>query len=194
MPRASPDRDLSLVVTKYPDPAWTAIAAASVGEPSGDAREPDEHVLVSEGGAPLLRLDVFYPEDEYRVRTEADLWGEWVVVGFAARVVLFCPRDGRRREIALSDVRPPDSLDYFCAIDSCEQALLVCSGRRVFRIGDDGEVLWKSGEVGLDGVFARVSCEDGRVHGRGEWDPPGGWIDFTLSLATGEPVSVGSAT
>jgi hypothetical protein len=66
--------------------------------------------------------------------------------------------------------------------------LLVSSGRRVFRIGDDGEVLWKSAEVGLDGVIISIVDESGVVHGSGEWGPPGGWRAFKLTIETGAPI------
>ncbi|WP_166881743.1 hypothetical protein [Massilia mucilaginosa] len=42
--------------------------------------------------------------------------------------------------------------------------------------------------IGADGVLI-VDAVDGVLRGAGEWDPPGGWRDFTLALDTGERLS-----
>jgi hypothetical protein len=162
----------------------SVVAPIHIGEaPAGQAM-PDETVFIDDGDTPFMRLHIYYPAQEYHLRTEIDFWAGWIVVGFAGRVVLVSIHDGGQHTIALSDCQPPESLDYFCRM-SCEaDFLLVTSGRRVFRIGANGDVLWKSKEVGLDGVIAHWVC-DGVIHGSGEWDPPGGWVDFKLSLETG---------
>jgi len=40
--------------------------------------------------------------------------------------------------------------------------------------------------LGIDGIIV-ASTSDGVISGEGEWDPPGGWRPFRLSLATGVP-------
>jgi hypothetical protein len=163
------------------------VSPILIGEVPASPPMPDEIVFIDDGDTPFMRLHLYYPAEEYHLRTEIDFWAGWVVVGFAGRAVLISVQDGGQHTIRLSDCCPPDSLDYFCRISCEKDFLLVTSGRRVFRIGANGEVLWKSKEVGLDGVLAHWVC-DGVIHGSGEWDPPGGWIDFKLSLETGSEV------
>jgi hypothetical protein len=75
---------------------------------------------------------------------------------------------------------------YFSHLYPADDHLLVASGERLFRIDGDGTVAWSSGDVGLDGVIVE-QVKDGVVEGQGEWDPPGGWRPFRLSLGSGEP-------
>ena len=188
------DAEFELEVTQTPDAAWSAVRRVAVGEASRQQGGPDSYVLVRVGGRPALRIDVYYPVDEYHLGAEAESWGGWIIVGFGARAALVSQDlasqgGGAVREIALSDPAAPDSFDYFCSLHSEAEYFFITSGQRVFRIGADGTLLWKSPAVGLDGVLVS-SVAAGRVEGRGEWDPPGGWAPFTLSLESGARVGV----
>ena len=158
----------------------------AIGE-SGAGGMPDEFVVVDGADAPFMRIGVYHPVDEYQLRTEALAWAGWIAVGFASRVVLISIDDRSQRMIVLSDKRPPTLADYFCQLNACPECLLVCSGRRLFRIDLDGSVAWTSGELGVDGVLVH-SVADGVVSGSGEWDPPGGWLPFAISLRSGTAV------
>jgi hypothetical protein len=48
--------------------------------------------------------------------------------------------------------------------------------------------MWESERLGIDGVVVHA-VEGDVIEGDGEWDPPGGWQPFELSLASGERVS-----
>jgi hypothetical protein len=162
-------------------------APITIGEPHSDADMPDEVILVDDGDTAFMRLHIHHPKDEYHLKTGAQPWADWIVVGFSCRIVLVSIHDGSQRSISLLDEQAPSSFDYFCHIACDLDYLLVCSGRRVFRIGTDGDVLWKGAEVGLDGVITH-DVTAGVIHGTGEWDPPGGWQPFRLSLATGAAI------
>ena len=76
---------------------------------------------------------------------------------------------------------------YFGHLYPSEEFLLVASAERLFRIDPDGAVKWRSGELGIDGVIVdRVS--DQGIEGSGEWDPPGGWRPFRISVESGKPL------
>lgn len=67
--------------------------------------------------------------------------------------------------------------------------VLACSAADVSAFDEAGKLIWKSGQVGIDGVVLhKVSA--GVLHGEGEWDPPGGWRPFTLSLDSGDAINV----
>ncbi|MCE9523034.1 MAG: hypothetical protein K8S25_11470 [Alphaproteobacteria bacterium] len=164
---------------------WPACPAVDIGERAATATLPDEIVFIDRNDEPALRLHIYYPAQEYHLKTRVEIWQGWIVVGFGARVVLVSLRDSTQHTIALSDSHPPVSLDYFCRIETAPAHLLVTSGRRVLRIDANAQLLWKSPHVGLDGVVISHTDSSGIVHGSGEWDPPGGWRDFQLSLETG---------
>ncbi len=58
---------------------------------------------------------------------------------------------------------------YFQDLRMNEDSLLVASADRVYRLGENGRVLWRS-EVGIDGVRIH-EVSQGKIHGEGEWDP-----------------------
>jgi len=183
-------RNLRITITQqWPDERpGPKVDPVTIGEQVSGSQSRDEIVVVYDGDTAFMRLHIYYPQAEYHLKTLAIVWADRIIVGFAGRVVLVSIRDGTQNTISLSDKQPPDSWDYFCHILCDHDYLLVCSGQRVFRIGSDGRVLWKSTNVGLDGVIAH-DVSTGVVHGSGEWDPPGGWRPFVLSLATGEAIS-----
>jgi len=184
MPETSRSDDFQIRTERL----WSSVAPINVGECSIEPGIPDEIVFIDRGQEPFMRLHIHYPPLEYHLKTEAKIWSGWVVVGFSGRVVLVSIHDGLQRTIALSDVTPSDSFDYFCQLFSEGDVLLACSGRRIFRIGRQGEILWKSDELGLDGVLVH-HVDSTAISGNGEWDPPGGWQPFTIALDTGLRIS-----
>lgn len=63
-------------------------------------------------------------------------------------------------------------------------AMLATSASEMLAFSRSGELVWHQSGLGIDGVIAHGAA-DGVLQGSGEWDPPGGWRDFTVSLATG---------
>ncbi len=166
---------------------WRRLPPVDIGECPG---EPSAFVLVTDGEAPFMRVNVHLPQAEYHLRTEAELWSGWIAVSFGARLVLVPLEGGDLHTIALSERLPPEFADYFCQITLCPDMLLICSGTAVLRVDPGGTVQWKSGPLGVDGVLIH-SVNESTIEGEGEWDPPGGWLPFTISLTTGALISGG---
>lgn len=64
------------------------------------------------------------------------------------------------------------------------ERVLVATYTHVLLIDIQAGILWKSSRCAIDGVVIS-SIENDMVLGQGEWDPPGGWRPFKLSLNTG---------
>lgn len=64
-------------------------------------------------------------------------------------------------------------------------SVLATSASEVLAFGQTGSLIWKRSDLGIDGVLLH-SVSAGCLHGRGEWDPPGGWQAFTLTEDFGE--------
>ena len=47
-----------------------------------------------------------------------------------------------------------------------------------------GDIIWYNSNMAIDGVIIESFSSD-KIFGAGEWDPPGGWIDFVLDKRTG---------
>lgn len=67
-------------------------------------------------------------------------------------------------------------------------AVIVASASELLGFSMEGMLQWRTGNLGIDGV--RIESVQGDVvRGSGEWDPPGGWSPFCLSLRTGEKLA-----
>lgn len=58
--------------------------------------------------------------------------------------------------------------------------MLAVGCSQVIRFDAEGEVVWSSDRLGIDGVVLH------RIVGDGEWDPSGGWERFEIDLKTGD--------
>jgi hypothetical protein len=156
---------------------WTEVPSLSLG--SG---EIETYLLVSDSQRALrcVRLCREHNRDEAWFRSEAVAWRGRIAVGFGQRAYLVSPDEPSPRCVRLQR--------YFGDFHSGDDWLLIASGMDITRIDPSGNVVWRSEPVGIDGVIIeRVS--DGVIYGEGEWDPPGGWRKFGISLADGRALA-----
>lgn len=160
------------------EPLWANLHPRLPDDVLGQAGTPDCFVVVEQDGRPALRLDLpAYPSECYAFE-EALVWNDLLVVGRGHRAHLV--------GLGTPTVRSIDLGSYFGHLYPFDGFLLVASAQRLFRVGADGAVAWASVEVGLDGVVVG-QVKDGVIEGEGEWDPPGGWRPFRISLGSGLP-------
>jgi hypothetical protein len=63
-------------------------------------------------------------------------------------------------------------------------SVLVTSASEVLAFSRAGDLVWTQGNLGIDGVLVQA-VTDQRLDGEGEWDPPGGWRKFSVTIDTG---------
>jgi hypothetical protein len=136
----------------------------------------DAYVVMDSESGPL-RLDLVRSGAESYAFEDALCWSSFVVVGRGHGVYLV---DRQTREVSVIDLGA-----YFGRFYPLDSELLVTSAERVFLIQQDGALGWTSEVLAVDGVVID-SVQDGVIHGLGEWDPPGGWRRFALSLDAGQ--------
>lgn len=66
-------------------------------------------------------------------------------------------------------------------------SVLVTSASEVLALSRTGDLLWARPHLGVDGVVLHSASAD-QLTGAGEWDPPGGWREFTLLASSGAVV------
>ena len=76
---------------------------------------------------------------------------------------------------------------YFSHFYIHNQNFYIADARGLVRLNKRGDIIWTNSNLGIDGVLIERFMEK-EIHGSGEWDPPGGWVDFKLDLETGERV------
>lgn len=158
---------------------WTEIEPVRLGEVPSALGTPDRYLTVEDDDGLRLRVDIYGSVDECQAFEECQVWSGFVILGRGEHLYLVEPREPKTAVIELGS--------YFGHMYPGDGYLLVASAERLIRVQPDGAVLWASGRLGIDGVVVD-EVTGGIVKGGGEWDPPGGWCPFRLSLETGRPV------
>jgi len=112
--------------------------------------------------------------------------GELVYIGYGEQIAVFSPRTGDLASHSLdgyfgqlftaSDLESPE----------LGSSVLVASASELLCFDEAGQLLWRTSELGVDGVIVQ-RVQEGQILGDAEWDPPGGWEPFRLRLDSGEP-------
>jgi hypothetical protein len=138
---------------------------------------PDKYILLSQDDQPVLRVDAYRSSEECFPFRDAVIWHDSLVIGWGNCAYLINVNSGAVTKHSLGI--------YFGHIYAEETYLLIASGERLCRIRPDGSLHWTSDPLGVDGVLVH-DVSDGVISGDGEWDPPGGWRPFRLSLDDGQ--------
>ena len=62
--------------------------------------------------------------------------------------------------------------------------ILAASASHLHHFAKNGDELWKSSRLGIDGVIVNDVAPP-RIRVSGEWDPPGGWKKSEINLKDG---------
>ncbi|WP_347254833.1 hypothetical protein [Leminorella grimontii] len=68
--------------------------------------------------------------------------------------------------------------------DELTENFIVTTFEYTFFINIKTGIKWRSEPCAVDGVLIH-DIKENIIYGSGEWDPPGGWVPFTLDLNTG---------
>lgn len=154
---------------------WTAMEPIRVGVVPTGAGTPGIYVTVERDGLPLVRIDA-WPLFSGPF-TQVVTWKNFIVLGWNDRVHLVNP--------VTCEVISIQCDGYFGHLYPVGDRLLIADASRLVCINERGEQIWKNAGLGIDGVVVD-DVQDSVIVGQGEWDPPGGWKPFRLSLASGE--------
>lgn len=157
------------------DSPWTHMEPLVLGQVPGGRGTTGAFVVVEANDEPLLRVDLYSGSACFAFE-DAIVWSGLLVIGWGERLYLV---DLDTHASAVSELG-----GYFGHLYAAADYLLIASCDRLFRFAADRTMLWRSERLGIDGVIVD-SVAEGVVRGQGEWDPPGGWIPFTLDLTTG---------
>lgn len=156
---------------------WRTLPPIRAGQIPPGLPEPTRWVTVAENGTPLARIDVY--EEYLGAFEELIVWNPWVVIGLGGSAHLVDPITRQTHSVACDS--------YFGHLYPLEKHLLIASDSALQCLDEQGELVWRREHLGIDGVLVH-EVTDGVINGEGEWDPPGGWRPFRLSLSTGEPI------
>jgi hypothetical protein len=173
----------SVVLREVVDSPWTRAPSIAIGRVPAGRGTPLLYGLVERDGWPEWRIDVYGdPGEETYFRSAAVPWAGGIALGFGWHVYLITGPDRPVRTLHLSR--------YFQDFRVGEDYLLVLFGAGLMRLGPTGEHIWENSDLAVDGVVVDA-IEAGVIRGQGEWDPPGRWRPFAVSLADGRLINAG---
>ncbi len=162
---------------------WEAAPCFTLGTPSSPTERSVATVGVSSELGEQWRVD-FFESVGHSCFQDVRCVGELVYIGYGEQVAVFSPKTGSLVSHPLdgyfghlftaSDLDSPD----------LGSSVLVTSASELLRFDSDGQLLWRSSALGVDGVIVH-RVEDGEIVGDAEQDPPGGWEPFRLHLDSG---------
>lgn len=155
------------------DDPWRFMEPICVGPVPSRHPEPN-YVTVERDGVPFTRIDAF--ANYQGPFSKVIGWERFVAVGLDETVHLVDP--------ATRETRTIECDGYFGDLVPREGRLFVTSASELICVGASGDTLWRCKGLAIDGVIVD-RIEDGVIIGRGEWDPPGGWQTFRVSLDNG---------
>ena len=165
---------ISARFTNAIDAPWTKVTPVKLGRVPASEPTPDCFVLV-EGDGYALRCDIYDAANVSAFR-DVRIWGTLVVIGYERRA--HCV------DLQTHGAHTHTLGSYFCGIYTDANCCLIASGEELLRVEDDGAAAWRSGRIAIAGVVVNDVTGD-IIRGQAEWDPPGGWQAFEVSLATG---------
>ena len=165
-------------ITNSIDSAWSCLEPVRVGRVPKTLRTPERFVTITQHGEPAMRVDVYSYGPYSFSSEEAIVWRDTlVIVGFGSHVHAI--------NIINSTVVTVELGSYFGHIYPSDNFVLLASAEHLFRLEPDRTVLWKSDDLAIDGVIVE-EIGPNVIRGDGEWDPPGGWRPFAVSVVDGK--------
>jgi hypothetical protein len=158
---------------------WRNLSPIRLGQIPPGLPEPHRWVTVERDGVPLARIDVY--AEYLGAFEELIVWHRWAVIGLGSSAHLVDPVTRQTHSVACDS--------YFGHLYPLQKHLLIASDSALQCLDEQGELVWRREHLGLDGVLVH-EVADGVIKGEGEWDPPGGWQPFQLSLANGASLPV----
>lgn len=168
--------EFSITTENVIETPWLNTKSIAIGRVPQTLGTPDLFVLIEKDGVPYLRVDLYSNSEESTCFQEMVIWKSWAVVGYGNNVHLISINEDTLKSIELDD--------YFGHLYLYDDFLLAASGSSLYRIDDRANIIWKSANLGIDGVLV-YNISDDVIFGQGEWDPPGGWQPFQVNCSTG---------
>ncbi len=155
--------------------------AGMTQEPIIISSEAKSHFLRCEYLLLYLEVESYVFEIRYDVKCspfkEVLLSGKTLAIGHEQNCYLFDLGEKKQLlTLAMSG--------YFGHILNNDGVFYIANENQLTAVTESGKILWISEVLGIDGVIVE-SINDNKIYGAGEWDPPGGWLDFILDARTG---------
>jgi hypothetical protein len=159
---------------------WLHARSVAVGAVPAGRGTPDLYALITRASAPELRVELYASRAEQTyVYQQGLFFDDMVAIGFGHEVHLVPLSEGAPRTLRLNS--------YFVSLHRQAESVYVVSGEDVTRLDLDGDVVWTSPQLAIDGIRLEL-IDDESISGEAEHDPPGDWRPFRIRVSDGKPI------
>ena len=122
----------------------------------------------------VLRVEV--DDDEWNPFNSGTVWGRYFCLGTGSKIII--------ADLNTLEYRCIEVDWYFGYFFQYGDMLFAASASGVLAFDTEMNLLWRNEDISVDGVLF-CGVEDGALCVSCELDPPGGWVDKRLDIATG---------
>ncbi|WP_444930761.1 hypothetical protein ACJJIF_02975 [Microbulbifer sp. SSSA002] len=153
-----------------------------------DILHPGIVVTIRECNSIKTTLKIAGTDKDYFLYNNYALWHSWIVIGCGGHAHFISKDFKKIKSLSLGAT----SFGYFQEFLTSEDYplgleknhLLITSGTGLTLIDDNADIVWQLDHLAVDGTNVQ-DISGNTIYGSAEVDPPGGWLDFQVSLADG---------
>jgi hypothetical protein len=175
--------NLSASFREHAPDYYSGIETILISDEENDDVSFSSHVLITELNEYDEEIDILNIKLRHdRLSTpfnDIQFFGDFIVIGVSSSVFFYN---------MVSKKSSHHSLDgYFGSLHIKQQELYVCSASNIICFKQNGEKVWESDSIGVDGVqISEITSEI--IYGSAECDPPDGWENFEISKLNGKRI------
>ena len=126
------------------DAPWIDMEPLLLGAVPSGRGTPDAYVTVGLNASPVLRIDLYRSSEQSYTFNDALGWSRFAVICWGHAIYFV--------ELDTKQVTTLELNSYFGHAYPSEKFLLVASADRLFQVNRDGDLVWRSEPLGVDGV------------------------------------------
>jgi len=160
----------------YPASFYSGVKNILISGEDSKKYDNQEYVIIFEYENEVLNLEIRF---EYYSTPfqQIEFIGDLIIIGYQKNLYLY--------NLTTSFASKYEMDVYFCQIYCFERGFLVTSATNILCFDSSANLIWASQSLGIDGVIIE-SVVNRIIFCKGEWDPPGGWKDYKISLDSGD--------
>jgi hypothetical protein len=169
-------QSLKAVFRDFPSGIYSGVRNILISGEDSKGYDNQMFVIIYENENEVLNLEIRFA-NACTPFQQIEFINDLIIIGYQEHLYLY--------NLARSIVSQYKMDIYFCRIYCFENGFIVTSATNLLCFDSSANLKWTSQHLGIDGVIVK-SIEHGIIVGEGEWDPPGAWKDFRISLESGD--------
>ena len=159
---------------------WSNLKAVRIGCVPDSIPTPDKFVLIESDDIPILRVDIYLCMDDDNFYIKGCVLDRNIFLCFGNRLYCLSSVGKILNSIILKE--------GFVSIKPFDNSIFITTSRCLFKLESDGTIIWKSDDLGLDGVEI-IAIKDREATVDALIDPTEKRMRYVVSIDSGKILS-----